>query len=68
MKNVFSIKLINGINNIKNKKYREVHIIPNSIKGDSTCLAPKTIKKNKISDKNKEAYFTYRFELNSSCS
>ena len=54
VKNVFSIKLINGINNIKNKKYREVHIIPNSIKGDSTCLAPKTIKKIKLATKIKK--------------
>ena len=41
--NVFSIKVVKYIITVKYKKYNTVLIWPNSIKGDSTCLAPNCI-------------------------
>jgi hypothetical protein len=52
---VFSIKLTTGSINKKCPKYKTVLICPNSIKGDSTCLAPNCIKTKKLATNIKKA-------------
>ena len=47
----FSIKLAKGIINTKCPKYSTVLICPNSINGDSTCLAPNCINIKKLATK-----------------
>jgi hypothetical protein len=53
--NVFSNKLTNGTMKTKCPKYRTVLICPNSMNGDSTCLAPKLINTKKLATKIKKA-------------
>jgi hypothetical protein len=48
---VFYIILSTGTINKKCAKYNTVLICPNSIKGDSTCLAPNCIKTKKFATK-----------------
>ena len=52
---VFSIRVIPYITTVKYKKYKTVLIWPNSINGDSTCLAPNCIKIKKLAAKIKKA-------------
>ena len=53
--NLFSINVTNGTIIKKCAKYRAVDIWPNSVKGDSTCLAPSCIKIKKLAIKIKKA-------------
>jgi hypothetical protein len=50
--------LKNGIKYTKNKKYIPADICPNSIYGDSTCLAPNTINITKLATKIKNITFS----------
>ena len=52
---VFSSKLTKGTIIKKCEKYKTVLIWPNSINGDSTCLAPNCIKIKKLATKIKKA-------------
>src|SRR5205085_9846879 len=52
---LFSNKLIKGIIIKKYEKYITVEICPNSIKGDSTCLAPNCINIKKLPINTKKA-------------
>ncbi len=52
---LFSNTVINGTIIIKCAKYIAVDICPNSIKGDSTCLAPNCIKIKKLATNTKNA-------------
>jgi hypothetical protein len=53
---VFSILVAPYITAIKYKKYKTVLIWPNSINGDSTCLAPNCIKIKKLAINTKKAH------------
>jgi len=53
--NVFSITVTPYITTVKYKKYKTVLIWPNSIKGDSTCLAANCIKIKKFATNTKKA-------------
>jgi len=52
---VFSITVTPYIIIVKYKKYKTVLICPNSINGDSTCLAPNCIKIKKLATNIKKA-------------
>ena len=52
---VFSIRVTAYITTVKYKKYKTVLIWPNSINGDSTCLAPNCIKIKKLATNTKKA-------------
>jgi len=52
---VFSIIVTPYITTEKYKKYKTVLIWPNSINGDSTCLAPNCIKIKKLATNTKKA-------------
>jgi hypothetical protein len=47
----FSSNVTEYIRAEKYKKYMDVYILPNSIKGDSTCLAPSCINIKKLAIK-----------------
>jgi len=53
---VFSTRVAQDITTIKYKKYKRVLIWPNSINGDSTCLAPNCIKIKKLATNTKKAH------------
>jgi len=52
---LFSNNVTKGTINKKCEKYKTVEICPNSMNGDSTCLAPSCIKIKKLATNTKKA-------------